>query len=604
VLRTTLERFSIPARFYFDEPLDRHAVTRFLAGALDAMLGGWDHGATLKVLRLAPRFANADSMDRFDFAVREQAPAAGLAALKELARENHAEKLEPLLDRLGALEEWRSLSLAPKDWAERLGELRLLFRPDLAQPASHQLALQWRSQAQVLDMFDQALQEAAQAAREAAREIPLEPFWRTVKSVLRLKALRLEDQRRNVVHVLSAHEARQWVLPVVFVCGLVEKQFPQVHRQDPFFPDAARCELNAAGIRVRTVADFEHEERALFDAAASRATLLTTLSYPEFDARGERNLRSLYLEDFPLPEHEAQPVKPAPVPPVLQTARLAGVTAAELIEALRTRTARVSPTSLESYLQCPFQYFGRHTLKLKTRPLRAEKRLDFMTQGGIVHEVLRCWYAEPQDIAALLARIFAEQAEEKRIPRSYRTERLRNLMLDDLKAFAADEEWPRQGWRSRFEEPFAFPLDEGIEISGKIDRLDVAEDGRAYVFDYKYSNAQNTRGRRKSDLLLQAPLYLMAAERCFGARPAGMFYIGLKGGVAYEGWSDQGLLDADPMPENWLEVTAERSRRTVAEIRAGRVEAAPAELEKCRFCECRDVCRVSTRQAEAMVEGA
>ena len=119
--------------------------------------------------------------------------------------------------------------------------------------------------------------------------------------MLRLKPLRLEDGRRNVVHVMSAPEARQWVLPIVFVCGMVEKQFPQFHKQDPFFPDAARCRLNAAGIRVRTAAEFEREERALFDSATSRATMLVTLSYPEFDARGERNLQSLYLEDVLVP---------------------------------------------------------------------------------------------------------------------------------------------------------------------------------------------------------------------------------------------------------------------------------------------------------------
>ncbi|HUK18104.1 MAG TPA: PD-(D/E)XK nuclease family protein [Bryobacteraceae bacterium] len=607
VLRTTLERFAVPARFYFDEPLERHPVARFLAGTVDAMLGGWEHAATLPVLRLAPRFADSDAMDRFDFAVRDQLPSSGLAALKELARESFAERLEPLLDRLGALEEWRALALAPKDWVERLAQLRLLFRPHVALPASHELALQWRSQAEALDLFDDALEEAALAVPEPAREIPLEPFWRMVKSVLRLKVLRLEDQRRNVVHVLSAPEARQWVLPVVFVCGLVEKQFPRFHPQDPFFPDAARCALNEAGIRVRTVAEFEREERALFDAAVSRATLLTTLSYPEFDNRGERNLRSLYLEDLPLAAECARLVAPgpegAPLPPASRSGRKT-VTATDLLEALRTKTARLGPTALESYLQCPFQFFGRYTLRLKTRPLAPEHRLDFLTQGIIVHEALKCWYAEARDIVELFARIFAAAADEKRIPRSYRTERLRNLMLDDLKAFAADDQWPREGWRSRLEEPFTLALEAGLEIAGKIDRLDVAEDGRAYVFDYKYSNPQNTRGRRKSELLLQAPLYLLAAQRCFGARPAGMFYIGLKGAVAYEGWSADGLLKGEPLPENWLELAAGRSLRAVEEIRAGRVEPAPAEPEKCRFCDCRDVCRVSVGQAEALAEGA
>ena len=131
VLRSTLERFGIPARFYFDSELERHPAVRFLSGAVDAMLGGWDHAQTLKVLRLAPRFADSNTMDRFDFAVREQIPNAGLGGLKALlADEPGAERLMRLIDDLGAIEEWRAFELAPKDWVAQLRMLRNLFRPD------------------------------------------------------------------------------------------------------------------------------------------------------------------------------------------------------------------------------------------------------------------------------------------------------------------------------------------------------------------------------------------------------------------------------------------------------------------------------------------
>ena len=85
LLRSTLDRFGIPARFYFDSRLDEHAAIRFLTATMDAMLGGWDHAATLAALRLAPRFADSNALDRFDFAVREQIPNAGLGGLKGLA---------------------------------------------------------------------------------------------------------------------------------------------------------------------------------------------------------------------------------------------------------------------------------------------------------------------------------------------------------------------------------------------------------------------------------------------------------------------------------------------------------------------------------------
>jgi ATP-dependent helicase/DNAse subunit B len=603
LLRAALERFGIPVRFYFDEPLDQQPVTRFFTAAVNAMRGGWDFAATLAAVRLAPRFANSGGMDRFDFAVRERIPGSGIGGLKELAMEVRAEKLIPLLEELSALEEWRSFSLAPTDWAARCVTLRRLYRPAV-EPApglpGHELALEWRRQAAALDLFEEALEEAAAALEP--RQMPLDPFWRAVESVLRLKVLRLPDRRRNVVHVLSAHEARQWVLPVLFVCGMVEKQFPQFHRQDPFFPEAARARLNRAGIRVRTAAEFEGEERALFDSALNRATMLVTLSHPEFDQRGERTLASLYLDGLPVTCETSRAVRPQPrwdaSPP-----RAAAIRALALLDALRDRTAKLSPTSLEAYLQCPFQFFGRQTLHLRPAPPRPECRLDFMTQGEIVHEVLKLWYPEPRDMAEVFESVFADIAERKNIPRSYQTERLRNAMLDDLVRFAADGQWSRAIYTSEAEQPFTFVLEDGLEISGKIDRLDKDGAGRAYVIDYKYSRPENAEKRTEDESLLQAPLYVMAAERHFGVQPAGMFYVGLKGEVRYAGWSDSGLLESKFLAADWIPRAREATLEAVAGIRGGRIQASPADAAKCRRCDYRDVCRIEMSRA-ALAEGA
>ena len=607
-LRSTLERFGIPARFYFDTALERHAVVRFLSGAIESMLGGWDHARTLAVLRLAPRFADFPMADRFDFAVREQTPNAGLSELRSLLLGEEgqprpgAERLLHKLDSLAALEEWRGFVLTPRDWAARFSTLHNLFRP--AQPpeaATHELALQWRSQSIALDLFDEALAEAA-SALDGAGEIGIERYWRAVRSVLRLKPLRLEDGRRNVVQVMSAPEARQWVLPIVFVCGMVEKQFPQFHKQDPFFPDAARCRLNAAGIRVRTAAEFEREERALFDSATSRATMLVTLSYPEFDARGERNLQSLYLEDILAPAVDSVTVRPAPH--TRHELRCgAQIGAPDLLEYLRTKTARLSATALETFLQCPFQYFAQRLMRLKTAPPRPEERLSFLEQGNIVHQVLAEWWQHPQDVAPLFEQIFARRQAEAHIPNGYHTERLRNAMLDDLKRFTSQDEWPRGAWKSQTEIEFTFPLAEDLEISGRIDRLDVADDGRAFVLDYKYSAAQRVRDKLKNETLLQAPLYLLAAEH-LKVRPSGMFYVGVKGGIEYAGWSADRSMGSLALPENWLEITRERARHMVQEIRRGRVEILPADRDSCRFCDAKDICRIEAGAAATQAEGA
>jgi RecB family exonuclease len=631
LLRTTLERFGIPAGFYFDLDVAQHAVTRFLTGAIDAMLGGWDHAATLAVLRLAPRFADSMAMDRFDFAVREQIPNAGLGALRALAgasesrlvprpddptrplpygpgslpgqnrdrkgADNTVIPLVRLIDSLAALEEWRSFSLSAADWAARFRILRNIYRPARPTGPMHEAL---RTQVAALDLFDEALGETAQAF-EPTRVLGIGEYWRAVTAILRLKPLRLAEGRRNVVHVLTAHEARQWALPVVFVCGMVEKQFPQFHAQDPFFPDAARSALNAHGVRVRTAAEFEREERALFDSALTCANVLVTLTYPEFDARGDRNLPSLFLEDLGLRAESARAARPRPAhtvtlpgPPAIRSPRLLAV--------LGERTARVSPSGLEVYQQCPFQYFAGRLLRLQTVPLRPEERLGYQAQGTIVHRVLAEWYTYPQDIEPLFEGVFDACCEEFHLPPGYHTERLKAAMQEDLKRFATDGSWPRDRFQSQTEREFTFSLSDSVQVSGRIDRIDTASDGRAYVIDYKYSGAQRVKTRRSGDNL-QAPLYWMAAEKALGVTPVGMFFIGLKGGVEYLGWSDGGVIPADPMPQDWLASTSERVLRMIEEMRQGNVRPAPANADNCRFCDSRDVCRIEVGRA-ALVEGA
>ncbi|MBZ5576333.1 MAG: PD-(D/E)XK nuclease family protein [Acidobacteriia bacterium] len=601
ILRATLERFGIPARFYFDAELERQPAVRFLEAAVDAMLGGWDHSATLAALRLAPRFAGSTAMDRFDFDVREQAPDRGLGSLKALLGDLES-PLSKLIDSLAALEEWRSFEMNPADWAARFHTLRNVFRPaGPVEDADHELTLLGSSQAAALGAFEEAARDAAQAL-DPALPLGIVEFWRALKSVLRLTALRAEDGRRNVVQVLSAHEARQWVLPVVFVCGMVEKQFPQFHPQDPFFPDAARNALDAAGIRVRTGAQFEREERALFDSAVTRGTVEVTLSYPESDARSERNLPSLYLEDLRLPAEPARVVQPCPravpsrpVPGVIR--------APELLTRLREKTERLSPTGLESFLQCPFQYFALKILRLKTAPLLPKERLNFMEQGRLIHSVLAEWVAAPQDIGALFDRAFDDFREEHRLPPGYHTERLRQAMRADLQRFADRDTWPRARFQTRVEQPFEFPLDESVRIAGRIDRLDIDADGRAYIIDYKYSGAQRMKKVMGGDRL-QAPLYWMAAERVFGAKPAAMFYVRLKKKLEYAGWSeDPALMDGEPIPEGWPAAAVPRMLAMVEQMRQGRLAPAPADAGECRLCDACDVCRIEVQAPAVFAEG-
>jgi RecB family exonuclease len=258
----------------------------------------------------------------------------------------------------------------------------------------------------------------------------------------------------------------------------------------------------------------------------------------------------------------------------------------DLLETLALRHESFGPRSLETYLQCAFQFFGRYTLHLHPAPLRPEQRLDFLTQGIIVHAVLAERHNRSRALEEIFDATFARICDDHRVPRGYRTGASRERMLADVRALVEDAAW-MEGNEIRTEQDFRYRLGPDVEISGRVDRIEIAPDGDAYVIDYKYSGAQNTKNLAGNENLLQPQLYLLALERFFGLRPAGMSYWGFKGGIKRTPWAP-----FDPT------LAIETTLRIVGEVRTGRVEPHPADPDKCRFCDYRDVCRFAIAAPE------
>jgi ATP-dependent helicase/DNAse subunit B len=595
-LRAALERFGVPARFYFERPLLEVASAAYVAAAVEAALSGWDHERSLVWLRTAPNGTGAP-LDWFDFEIRRNLPGRGLDPLFTYAAGNP--NLLWLLDSAKTLDGWREGLATAAEWAERMdGAAGLYYAPRPREGATHEEALAWREQAKGLAAFRAAMGEAVACFLPAAR-IGLAEFWRAASAALRLSVVRVDDLRRNVVNVLTAYEARQWRLPVVFVCGLVEKQFPGYQTQNPFFPDAARRPLQQAGIRLRTTADMDEEEAFLFDSAVSRAAESLVLSYPKADSRGEQNLRSLLLDRLaPLAVECARTAIPRRAPAAAPR-RNSPVSSPSMLERLAGKHAKLKPSALEFFVQCPFRFFASYTLRLKPVPPRPGERLDFAVKGTLMHQAVAEWSQSREDIDALFARLFEEAVRTHRIVPGHRTESARRAMLRDLRRFTADTQWPG-GFDSSVELDFEAEIEPGLFLRGRIDRLDRTPDGRAYIIDYKYSRKDYSR----NELHLQGPLYLLAAKHAFGLEPGGMFYCKLRDEVRYSGWSDdQAPLAGRPITAEWLENAAAVTRETAASIRAGRVEPAPADTDVCRYCDYRDVCRIESIQPAALSEG-
>jgi len=590
LVETTLARFGIPARSYFLDPLASHPAVSYLAGVVGAMLEGWDHATLGALLRQPVSGVGATAEgDRFDFELRERLPGRGLpiAGIREAPE---------VLNQFQEISAWRRERLEPAEWAERLKTLgRLIAQPAILERADRDQVYVWHSTAAALARFAEVVEETAGFA--GSEKTPPERFWKQVETALAVEPLRLEDRRRDVVHVMDVYEARQWELPVVFVCGLLERVFPKYHGENPVLGDAARRSLG-----LPTSADAQAEERFLFDLATTRATEQVVLSYARFDEKGEETLPSFFLEGVDATPVEAR-VRPKPRRRVRE-ADPAPIQDEALLRDIAARRKTLSPTAIESFLQCPFQFFAKKTLKLRERPAAPRDRLDVLLQGTILHRALAEWIRAPLLGAEVLEQVFDEECAQRRVPRTYRTEAVRLELLRHFKMFLENHE-VELGWKTRVEEKFELPLSPGLTINGRIDRLETGPQGQALVIDYKYSGQVRERvEENESGGLVQGGLYLLAAERVFGLDPVGMLYCGVKKRVAWEGWHAIPALAGigEASTREGLRELAEGAARSASEahaaILAGSVAVHPADRKKCDWCDYRDVCRVETIHIE------
>ena len=223
------------------------------------------------------------------------------------------------------------------------------------------------------------------------------------------------------------------------------------------------------------------------------------------------------------------------------------------------------------------------------RPEKPRDRLNALVQGSILHRAL----AEGQ-----LDRVFEKECQKNNILRTYRTEAIRLELQRHFEAFQANTNWPLN-WPSQTEQKFEIALTPELSIRGRIDRLDIGPANQAIVIDYKYSAAAKIRERIDGDPV-QGGLYLLAAERYFNLRPAGMFYCGLRQSVTWEGWhaSIPGLQLGEARTESGLrELITSAAKTSIAvhdSIVSGDKEVRPADRNKCRYCDYNAICRVES----------
>ena len=405
------------------------------------------------------------------------------------------------------------------------------------------------------------------------------------------------------VQVLDAMAARGLSFRALYVLGLNDKTFPRFIHEDAFLRDAARHMLEQdIGYKIQAKMTGYEEERLLFALLCRSAREYVTLSYQRADAAGRPLVPSGYVTELcpqSPPAIQRIPRRPAArfetVPqyradylteselatryllerriPAALCARYPGgswlerslpvLQAHERMERRlgaydgligtnaafwQTVLARgLSPTALQRYATCPFQFFADTVLHLNEEDSKSTSDpIGPLEQGTLAHRILRRWMedlavsevftgsgettVDPFARLEQCARdIFADYERNHPVGYALIWELRQQELMTFLRGVAQHELAELDGrWQPKlFEYPVKGVLpvhlaDGSIDVPlrGRLDRVDWAPEQRRFrIVDYKFKRTREPKPYETNLPLgavrgysLQPPLYLLMAE--------------------------------------------------------------------------------------------
>ncbi|MFS4458240.1 PD-(D/E)XK nuclease family protein [Bdellovibrio sp. HCB2-146] len=290
---------------------------------------------------------------------------------------------------------------------------------------------------------------------------------------------------------------------------------------------------------------------------------------------------------------------------------------------------RISASSLESFLQCPFVFTAQRYFKLKDLP-EIDLDVDHRTRGQLAHALFEKLTEEPMrfdwsgsEIDQMLEKI----REEKKVV--FADERLWLPLKKKHVALALRFVEFEKNWREEFqktrtqarEKRFEFYLnpqtqeiskiaqDNWFRISGQIDRIDSDGEGNLVVLDYKSSaGSTSAAGSWLKNRELQLLFYMWVLEKSLiediEGEVIGLFYFFFKTLERRKGFRvDELAGKLYPFPKKKdKNYTLEAKEKMMAEfsqllmetldrIRSGEASPKPSEYDDCKKCEWRRQCR-------------
>lgn len=465
----------------------------------------------------------------------------------------------------------------------------------------HQLQQRWQS---LLEEFAALTTVQRQAGLRRAVEI-LDQMARD--------AIFLPKAVASPIVISSIFEAIGRPVDMCFLTGM-SQDYPAPPRPDAFVPN--RLLLNSGHPDATAQESFQQAKKVNSSllACADKA-LISYARHDAQDAEISQQASAIYRQ------HEFRKrAAEQSVETIVELDKYADTQGPAWPDASR---ARGGSKIFENQSHCQFKAFVTHQLGFQ-RDDEAEFGLDSLDRGSIVHHLLDLVWGELQTQSSLLAKSNAELDDiitqcieqcsndeslalnaEKRL--LLRHEHSRLLLL--LKNWLAIE--------ARRPEPFSVVEREeprlgefaGIRFKYIVDRLDMTDDGRSFVIDYKTgaANRRDWTGERiKSP---QMPLYAVALDSIKNKPVSGIAYAKVnqakhefvelsdanvfKKGKSYEAlWQENRAA--------WDEIFANLAN----DFLAGKALVNPIDEQTCRYCDLQSVCRVSQLRNDSLESAA
>jgi RecB family exonuclease len=269
---------------------------------------------------------------------------------------------------------------------------------------------------------------------------------------------------------------------------------------------------------------------------------------------------------------------------------------------LATKTPKGGTRILLDQSACPFRAFAMH--RLGARPLEEPAEgLDAMARGSLLHDLMRALWTELKgseglqgDCDPAIERAAAAAVVEAKLDEPLAS-RERKRLAKLARAWLEVERGRQTPFRVVHAEQKIPIKVAGIELEGRIDRMDELASGGFAVVDYKTGRPEvaHWMGERPEDP--QLPLYALSVT---GEVSAVAFAKLKTGEMRFVGSTrDAGVLPKAQVSKNWPGLIA-GWRRTLEALGAGfasgEARVDPKQLvHTCRYCKLQTLCRVYER---------